>query len=487
MPVKVKEVEKKTANYAAAKVGKSDKTRDALVTATATGSTTRTRMQAVASRKIAMTPVHNVTVLSPPPTKRKQVVAVEGDPVAPPAEPSVRKHERARTRTINPEESVLVKLQQKEQCSAERTVDPGPPPSPVAFEIPLHEPAPASTPAQAEDYDYEDDFESYESDFESEQTTSTSSAEDNDDDISTDSRPKTGPQHAEPQRGLDDDWKLDSGNYEMRHQRKEHVILKDIQEIGTDCETIAPSVTRKCELSGRYLDLMKKITLDTMTFSVFELKPMQYDDYMRIYGHLNASQAATQTQMDNRPEETQTEDVELATKWTQFPAQFSRNAFNQVDAKRFAEEKDGVGEKGGQDRSGMSRTRPQPQWNYNFNRMNRFLRNVANTIAAIGGRPDVRAQNSQVPGCGKCVHLAVATDFYRGQRIRNVYCPKHVPNVVVLLSEPKSSNDCLNYISVWDLADLREPQRILMTWATVTALVIDQRQPNVLLAGAFDG
>lgn len=61
------------------------------------------------------------------------------------------------------------------------------------------------------------------------------------------------------------------------------------------------------------------IKLDTVQISLLECKPIPYEDFVKIFGKINARQIAVQTKEDNLNVEIQTDDVKVENKWTQHP------------------------------------------------------------------------------------------------------------------------------------------------------------------------
>lgn len=77
-------------------------------------------------------------------------------------------------------------------------------------------------------------------------------------------------------------------------------------------------------LSKRGIELMNKIQFDTLTFSLFELKPISYEVFMQTYGTLNTTQCSTQTNENRMSSESQTDSYDMRTMWTQHPPQYDR-------------------------------------------------------------------------------------------------------------------------------------------------------------------
>uniref|UniRef100_A0A1I8ML61 WD domain protein n=1 Tax=Musca domestica TaxID=7370 RepID=A0A1I8ML61_MUSDO len=77
-------------------------------------------------------------------------------------------------------------------------------------------------------------------------------------------------------------------------------------------------------------DLMAKIQLDTLEFQLFDMKPISYDVFMQTFGKLNTYQSSTQTQDNLMSTESQTDNWEMRSMWTQHPAQYDWEMVKQL-------------------------------------------------------------------------------------------------------------------------------------------------------------
>lgn len=68
----------------------------------------------------------------------------------------------------------------------------------------------------------------------------------------------------------------------------------------------------------RGMELLEIITLDKMSYDVFDMPPMKYDVYIRSFGKSNTKQAFIQTE-NTEDEEVETDEIEVREKWTQHP------------------------------------------------------------------------------------------------------------------------------------------------------------------------
>lgn len=217
------------------------------------------------AEKNVMNTIHNVTVASPP-SVRKEITNSQAIPSMdtlpkervennPQLSMETLPRERTKTRTLGPEEVMILKQAKDDQkttivsdtSSAISTkIDQKPViiQEPVAFEITFEKPVTSSTsnlPVESSsksaddisDGDYEDDFDSYESDFETEssassQTASTFSKSEDNESNTTTTPTESSPVFPLP-RKLDDDRDFDSGTYELKGT-VEKVQLDSIDE-----------------------------------------------------------------------------------------------------------------------------------------------------------------------------------------------------------------------------------------------------------------
>ncbi|CAG2110348.1 unnamed protein product [Medioppia subpectinata] len=129
--------------------------------------------------------------------------------------------------------------------------------------------------------EYCDDFEEYESDFEEEDE------EDNED---NDRNSKQHTQHISDE----EEEKVDSP-------------LQDEVEL------------KRNEVMNRSKELLEIIKLDKILFTNFDLPPINYDMFIKTFGRKDAKQVSCQT-IDREDNETQTDSLEICTKWTQNPS-----------------------------------------------------------------------------------------------------------------------------------------------------------------------
>lgn len=198
------------------------------------------------AEKNVMNTIHNVTVASPPAVRRELTNdqrSVESDMLPRPSKPQNNQQiieslprERTRTRTLGPEEAILLKQSRSEQkptqsieaTSSKIEQKPVIVHEPVAYEITFEKPVTSSMtdhikppPDISEEAEYEDDFDSYESDFETESSSAPSrvvsaSSQSEDESASSIPTPSMNSPVSPVAKKIEDDRDFDSGTYELK-------------------------------------------------------------------------------------------------------------------------------------------------------------------------------------------------------------------------------------------------------------------------------
>ncbi|KAJ9586214.1 hypothetical protein L9F63_020123 [Diploptera punctata] len=329
-------------------------------------------------------------------------------------EPNRLGRDRTRTRTLSPAEVKMGKgePEEKPRSRNEESKESGPV---VAVAGPStsrqHEQSGGDVlQHQDSDYDdYEDDFEDYESDFEEESDTDTTDegADINNDGFSSDLDSDSSESESElreltPRQHpvVEEEKKLDSGNYDLAERRRKGRELQEIKlAMEKENETLhaqrnskthvenlpvpadegyeegktdenkkfsspvthlsfinfANARKRKQEkkvtetVKKRGEELLGMIQLDTVSFTLFDLPPIPYEVYMKSYGRSNTLQAHAQTNEDDLSQEVQTDEIVYKNKWTQKPVSFETKSHSKKtksgkeDIILFSQENLGVG------------------------------------------------------------------------------------------------------------------------------------------------
>lgn len=452
--------------------------------------TPQSKAQVLITANNVMNTVHNVTVASPT-MKRKEASVDEIEEQRPSEEtPAQKQRIRTKTRTIDPEQSVMQKmLQQRVEQEVEVTpTQPQPPaiihrtPSPIAFEISLD-----SCPVVSSENEYEDDFESYESDFESEP-----SGEEEEQEGEVENYP--GPDKSTK----DEERKLDSGNYDLTVAKDRSLLVEiqeDAEQVDQDAIVVNSLKPKKTStMSTRQLNLMKTLSLETsMTFHIFEQKPMDYERFMRVFGHLSSSQVAVQTKFEDVcHEEVQTDEIEMNSRWTQNPPQFGKGVevgglmFTKSN-KKYQEEAVGVGiERGVINRSEV------PQLNHthvDYERLNRFLISSSNTIAQIINNKSAdkdQGKRSPLDHFNEYLQIEANTlSTENAYKVKSLYTFGHV--IVIVLETEEDGHGRVDFLELFHSSYLKAPQSVLVSRNKITSVLVHSKCPSYLLGGTAEG
>lgn len=482
------------------------------------------------SKNNVMNKIHNVTVSSPP-SQRKE-------------EPNLNRA-RTLTRTLEPHEILILNKpaadthfgQSVDKDSLDSVISELKPipvvKDPVAFEIKFEDEK--SNKEEPEDNEYESDFESYESDFE----TGSSTPEEEDEEHtppSSDSDSESESRASNPELTLplnkDEERKLDSGNYELRIQReKQQMNSIDEGEINSDnrndsglgysallkngsCLETNSKVNTDTDVeeslredkqiirkNTRGYQLMKKITLDIMSFSIFELKPIPYDVYMKMYGNSNSSQNSTQTNDDLMNQDTQTDVLSTNTIWTQFPPSFTQIGLSESMGRLYQQERIGVGdgdfivtseltdlEKSLRNLKKSEIRTSSHNLNIDLERMNLFLQKSSVTISNILDKKlKIRNFNkTEIPISQGYFSLNTKHLILEQTKITKIYSNQNIPNLVLTVHEG-NSKDFDSLICVWNITDPKIPFKVLSCWSFISCIEIHSDHPDVIIAGMIDG
>lgn len=445
------------------------------------------------SSKNVMNKIHNVTISSPPSSRKFET---NNTTLA----TSLVKRERTLTRTLEPNEIVLLN---KDVPDASRS----PVKEPVTFEINFNGNNVIGDKLD-NDYNYESDFESYESDFESETASKNSNSGLSDNDSCSLS--------ALPTRA--DNEKLhDSGAFDLSSAKKESVdsIYHHCEYQGdsgiyyndNDKNSMAVSVPHKI---ARGTAILKKIHFDVLIFDFFELKPFNYENYIINYGQSDRIQKVTQTDTNTINQDIQTDLIETETIWTQFPAEYSKkNAFDAQNTVYFQEKTD-VGNDESYNISTCDshnniwdaslkilKTNRVSHYNkdrMNFNHMNYCLQKLSITVASI-------IQNKQSSRTLKPSNIKISNGYYslnfddvqlvdlKLGKVLFIYTNHLIPQILLTVHASGNVNTGVDktIILMWNLTNPATLMKILVTWSVITCAIIHHLQKDLVIAGMKDG
>lgn len=479
------------------------------------------------SKKNVMNMIHNVTVASPPTSAGKERSASTSDIKQDAAKVST--HSRSRTRTIDPKESILhqQEILRKAALLAEPVQPVEPVKEPIAYELNFEEgkmPPRKVDTQEDDDYNYESDFESYESDFEAEVPSAMSekSSVDSSNELEVNELQQDDKPNDETSRN--DKERIDSGSYEMSMKKPvtplsvhydsiDDTINSHDSGISYDDLNVITSkqMSQKTqEFYRRGEELMKKITLDEMTFNIFESKPVPYDTFMALFGgQENTSQAGTQSESLAVADEVQTDVIMKAEAWTQFPTKFTMEGLQSINSKQYNEEKLGVGEgnfelepQSNDDSehftqhidaiNNFSRTEDftigKSRSNVNSAELCKFVANAALTITNVLDNQSklVELKPSRISISRGFTQLKFnEVDALHDTNVKKLYTNVKVSNFIVTVH--KKAADQMNLLCLWDVLNTKRPLKIFSSWSDVKCLEIHDIQRDVIVGGCSDG
>ncbi|KMY94214.1 uncharacterized protein Dsimw501_GD15432 [Drosophila simulans] len=502
---------------------------------------------------------HSVTVASPPQKRREHAEqekesptpsSKEYSPVAQakkehkPPSPSkgdarvVPARARTYTRTLDPEEVVILKRESAKHRSEVEAKQSEPVKQPVAFEVKFDE----AKKTEPESDHYSDDFESYESDFETDASTpeeeesdeaqesSSSEAEVEEEREEEDSEPTQNPITV-IQRDKDQERKLDSGHYDMHLRRNPLSSLStqnqydsfdtnsmaNSEQLDSGISTTGLEKPRSGEanvyyggrtigfvshpvISRRGEELMAKLRFDQLNYHLFEMKPLSYEGFMQSYGKLNASQVATQTQSPQMDGECQTLEVHSRSSWTQHPPHYGGQCvlscsvdaeLDETWSKQPADEYEASLSRLEQlHRVEQSRSQQLQQKRLakstDLERLNSFLHKAGRLMGLVleGNKNHGQGNSSR--------NVPLQTGLLNALPVRRIFGSAGNGHLVVTVHEcPPDSNvykeDFASLLMVWSLANPGQPLRLLSTWAEVSRVALSGQAQDIVVAGLRDG
>nr|XP_016929665.1 uncharacterized protein LOC108009657 [Drosophila suzukii] len=464
------------------------------------------------------------------PSKRDAPAALPSKEDAPAAPARARTF----TRTLDPEEVVVLKRESAKQRSE---VEPPPVKQPVAFEVNFEE---TKKPDPESDH-YSDDFESYESDFETDASTpgeeeseaaeepSSSEAEVEEEEPEEDSEPTQNPITV-IQKDKDQERKLDSGHYDL-HLRRNPLSSQSTQNQYDSFDTNSMANSEQLDsgisttgaekpssgeanvyyggysgfvshpvISRRGEELMAKLRFDQLNYHLFEMKPLSYEGFMQSYGKLNACQLATQTQSPQMDGECQTLEVHSRSSWTQHPphyggqlvlscsgdAEMDELLDNQpLDAYEASLLRLEQLHRLDQNRSQQVQQKRLAKTT-DLDRLNTFLHKAARLMGRVLEGNKHPNQNSGPR------NIPLQTGLLNALPVRRIFGSTGNGHLVVTVHEcPQESNvykeDFASLLMVWSLANPGQPLRLLSTWAEVSRVAISGEAQDIVVAGLRDG
>ncbi|XP_017783325.1 PREDICTED: WD repeat-containing protein 60 [Nicrophorus vespilloides] len=344
----------------------------------------------------------------------------------------------------------------------------------------------AQAHAEPED-DYEDDFDSYNSDFEDYESSSSAS--------SLPSQVETESSDSEDQpttksQVVEDEKKLDSGNFDLPEESKHKPMLDDILETKTNPASLSDEgfeetkslqfinfldarrkqQKQKAERrrSRRGEELMSMIRLDHQNFTLFEIAPISYDTFIKSFGGKNNVQASSQTGDDWIDEQVQTDYIGNSNKWTQFPNKFAQ--FENLS--KFKEEIKGSGSD--------EITAGEVNVIYNEFRLSKFLRQRVPDVLDLLRKKEKPPEVSENLGFSDGFRKL----YFSFSEGRQVNCLEFSEDGKLLTVYGCRSDDLRSIGCIWE-SD--EPVEVFAEYGSVSCVTFAKENSKVIFAGSEDG
>ncbi|CAH0559125.1 unnamed protein product [Brassicogethes aeneus] len=399
----------------------------------------------------------------------------------------------------------------------------------VGPEAPKHKKHREIKPESPQSDNYEDDFESYDSDFEAYSSSSSASASDlnnvssgSETSISdnTENQPKefTSTSKRSNSAGTEDERKLDSGNFDLPEQKHKQLLYNIKESIEKENSTIAVAgnpaslsdegfeeakslqfinfagaqekfIRRKSAQLRRKRgqEILSMIRMDTYDFTLFNLEPIPYEKFIQTYGKTNSAQTSTQTGEDNVCEETQTDLIEVVSKWTQFPINFSKH--DQTDSHFWNIYKSdllGVG----CDNTLKIDTNPI----YDNDKLDSFIHSTGKLILRIQEEsirtiPQIVNNQSDIPFSEGTIHLNTINEIFKDCSVKCAAFATNNSNMFLAVHSKTINkvNDFKSIISLWNISYSQDPKNILISFNDVTACTFEFGNSELIIGGTNDG
>lgn len=390
---------------------------------------------------------------------------------------------------------------------------------------------------------YEDDFDSYESDFEvcsssssttnsittpsttSNEADSISTSDNSDNEIITELAPKR-----TNSASTDDERKMDSGNYDLPDMKHKQ-ILDNIKEAierensnlnmakinNKDAEIVnslaslsdegfedgmkfisnngfvnffdakvkqqKKKITSKSKKRGE--DLMNMIRLNSVSFSLFDMEAISYEEFMKSYGRTGTMQISSQTGDDDLDEEIQTDVIEMKNQSTQFPIRFSTVEDDLCVREHLNSNKEIEWQKNKQINSKKLTTFLNTQGKIVLHlleqketKFQQRLKRNTSEIAFSEGYLSVNYENVSF--------LNSRTVSFMAYSKQNQLLTIHKGNIQIFMNQEEQLLSRPT-ICIWDMFDLNYPQYILVSSGEITRACFDCYHGYLIFASISDG
>uniref|UniRef100_A0A336MX65 CSON007816 protein n=1 Tax=Culicoides sonorensis TaxID=179676 RepID=A0A336MX65_CULSO len=375
-------------------------------------------------------------------------------------------HLRSRSRTLEPHEIVLLK-------HPNNTEEPG-----VYVPQENYTKKDEIEPKEDSDPSYESDFEEYESDFsdESSQTNGTQESE---------TKTTDNEEHLENEPE-DDDSTEQSENFTT--------AIEIVKPIAASYKNSLSSQKKSSGLYERSYEIMKKITLDHMSYEIYEATPVPYQTFMKLYGNSHSMQNSTQTDTFTKSAETQTTIHKKVSVWTQFPIEISTQTDSGYDESTMISiendsKKSEWMEKTLQTLSYHKSPVNLMDYSFDMDKLNAFLMKSLPTISSILERNTKTKSLQSTPlEISKGFKEIDINNLNRDSNVSLIYAHPEVPDTFLTVHTSKTydnfTQECL--VCIWNTA-FPDPIKILSCWNWISCLLIVPTMKTVIVGGAKDG
>ncbi|XP_067932358.1 cytoplasmic dynein 2 intermediate chain 1-like [Watersipora subatra] len=223
----------------------------------------------------------------------------------------------------------------------------------------------------------------------------------------------------------------------------------------------------------RCTELLNIIELDTVHMTLFDLPPVkEYDLYMSSFGRTNAQQACVQTNEDNLERDTQTEDIDLTTKWTQCPSE-------------------GAAACGSADKTNDSSDTSR----HDDGKLTAFLQRTCQVIERLLYEEDTKSlykDTSSEFSCSEASFNLVDVEVFRCRQVSRCYfSPTDSTIILTMHTGPMQAVDRkldkYGMIGVWNTNDPSAPQKIVASASMPSCCCFSPIKATLVFGGMRDG
>ncbi|KAJ3226324.1 WD repeat-containing protein 60 [Clydaea vesicula] len=292
---------------------------------------------------------------------------------------------------------------------------------------------------------------------------------------------------------------IKSGGSDSKLNNVSALPQRKILDLSAQQESKKTSLSEEKRLK-RWKDLKNLIDLDIVEFQILDLQPLnEYELYIRSFGSSNSVQSATQWDADRLEKDTQCDDWEVEDKWTQAPAEGSKEVDNCFPDLPWLTENGLKEDYEEEERRIKKREALFKNTKIDSLRIVKFLRKSSqvmeflleeNTVeSGISGNFVKEAEISFAKGQ---IEITLPL-FLKGRNVKSVtYSPVDPRIFLTLLSKPVNKNtsgvwDNKGLILMWRLTEPTHPLRILTCECEPMCCTFGTTKPNLIFAGTKDG